>query len=168
LALSIAAPRVERVATIDEESLALAMLRLVELEKSVVEGAGAAPLAACMAGMFPELAGKRTVLVLSGGNVDPSVLGRVIDVGRVTDGRLCRFTAIVSDRPGGLARLTQVIAETGASIQELLHDRAFSGPDIASAHVLCIVETEDRQHVVRLFERLAAAGIRVLPAPPNA
>jgi threonine dehydratase len=164
LAFAIAAPRVDRVVTVSEESLALAMLRLVELEKSVVEGAGAAPLAACMAGKFPELAGQRTVLVLSGGNVDPSILARVIDKGRVADGRLCRFTAVISDRPGGLARLAQVIADTGASVQEIVHDRAFSGPDIAAANVLCTVETEDREHIVRLYQRLAEAGIRVLPA----
>ncbi|MEX2112818.1 MAG: threonine ammonia-lyase [Pirellulales bacterium] len=164
LAFSIAAPRVERVVTVDEEAIALAMLRLVELEKSVVEGAGATTLAACMSGKLPELAGLRTVLVLSGGNVDPSVLGRVIDKGRVADGRLCRFTAVVSDRPGGLARLTKVIADAGASIQDILHDRAFAGPDVGLAHVLCTVETEDRQHMQRVFESLAAAGIRVLPA----
>jgi threonine dehydratase len=164
LAFSIAAPLVERVVTVDEEAIALAMLRLVELEKSVVEGAGATTLAACMTGKLPELAGLRTVLVLSGGNVDPSVLTRVIDKGRVADGRLCRFTAVVSDRPGGLARLTKVIADAGASILDILHDRAFAGPDVGLAHVLCTVETEDRAHLERVFEQLAAANIRVLPA----
>jgi threonine dehydratase len=164
LAFATAAPRVERVVTVGEESLALAMLRLVELEKSVVEGGGAAPLAACMAGKLPEVAGRRTVLVLSGGNVDPSILSRVIDKGRVTDGRLCRFTAEVSDRPGGLALLTRVIADTGASIHDIEHDRAFSGPDVAAVHVLCTVETEDREHIVRLYQRLVEAGIRVVPA----
>jgi threonine dehydratase len=168
LALSIAAPRVERAVTVSEEELALAMLRLLELEKSVVEGAGAAPLAACMSGKLPELAGLHTVLVLSGGNVDPSMLALVIDKGRVADGRLCRFTAVVSDRPGGLARFAQVIADAGASIQEIAHDRAFSGPEIAAAHVLCTVETEDREHIVRVYQRLAEAGIRVLPARTEA
>ncbi|MGD9722588.1 MAG: threonine ammonia-lyase [Pirellulales bacterium] len=164
LAFEIAAPRVERVVSVTEEALALAMLRLVELEKSVVEGAGAAPLAACISGLLPELAGLHTVLVLSGGNVDPSILARVIDKGRVADGRLCRFTAVISDRPGGLAKLTGVIAEAGASIQEILHDRAFSGPDVGLAHVLCTIETADREHIVRVYQRLGEAGIRVLPA----
>ncbi len=163
LSFSIAAPRVERVVTVSEEQLALAMLRLLESEKSVVEGGGAAPLAACMAGKLPELDQAKTVLVLSGGNVDPSVLSRVIDKGRVADGRLCRFTAVISDRPGGLARLTQVIAECGASVQEILHDRAFSGLDVGLAHVLCIVETEDRDHIHRVYQRLGESGIRVLP-----
>jgi threonine dehydratase len=163
LAFETAAPRVDRVVTVSEEALALAMLRLVELEKSVVEGAGAAPLAACMSNMLPELAGLRTVLILSGGNVDPLILTRVIEKGLVTDGRLCRFTAVVSDRPGGLARLTQLIASTGASIEEIFHDRAFSGPDIAAVNVLCTVETADREHVARLFALLAKEGIQFVP-----
>jgi threonine dehydratase len=163
LAFSIAAPRIDRVVTVSEDELSLAMLRLVELEKSVVEGAGAAPLAAAMFGKLPEIAGKRTVLILSGGNVDPLILTRVIEKGLVADGRLCRFTAVVSDRPGSLARLAQLIAQSGASIQEIAHDRAFSGLDIAAAHVLCTVETENREHIERLCQLLEREGISVLP-----
>jgi threonine dehydratase len=163
LAFSIAASRIDRVVTVSEEELSLAMLRLVELEKSVVEGAGAAPLAAMMSGKLPELAGLRTVLILSGGNVDPLILTRVIEKGLVADGRLCRFTAVVSDRPGGLARLAQLIAASGASVQEIAHDRAFSGPDIAAANVLCTVETADREHIDALYKVLEQEGIRVVP-----
>ncbi len=163
LAFAIARSRVDRVVTVSEEELALSMLRLVELEKSVVEGAGAAPLAALAFGKLPELAGMRTVIILSGGNVDPLILSRVIEKGLVADGRLCRFTAVVTDRPGGLARLTQVIADSGASIQELLHDRAFSGPDLAAANVLCTVETADRGHIEELYKALAQADIHVVP-----
>ena len=105
-----------------------------------------------MSGKLPEVAGRRTVMILSGGNVDPLVLTCVIEKGLVADGRLCRFTAVVSDRPGGLARLTQLIASTGASIQEISHDRAFSGADVAAANVLCTVETADRQHVAELYQ----------------
>jgi threonine dehydratase len=163
LAFEIAEARLDRVVTVSEEELALAMLRLVELEKSVVEGAGAAPLAALMSGKLPETAGLRTAIILSGGNVDPLVLSRVIERGLVADGRLCRFTAVVTDRPGGLARLTGVIASSGASIQELVHDRAFSGPDLSAANVLCTVETADRRHIEELYKSLAEAGIRVMP-----
>ncbi len=170
LAFEIARPRVDDVATVGEDELSLAMLRLVELEKSVVEGAGAAPLAALMADKLPQTAGKRTVLVLSGGNIDPLILTRIIEKALVADGRLCRFTAVVADRPGGLARLTQVIAESGASIQEITHDRAFSGPDVGAANVLCTVETANRDHVERLYEILRQAGIMVaplkFPSPP--
>jgi threonine dehydratase len=165
LAFDIARSRVDRVVTVSEEELALAVLRLVELEKSVVEGAGAASLAAVLSGKFPELAGKRTVLILSGGNIDPMILNRVIEKGLVTDGRLCRFTAVVSDRPGGLAHLAQLIAQTGASVKDIAHDRAFSGPDVAAAHVLCTVETADRDHIARLYRLLADEGIEIVPAP---
>ena len=116
-----------------------------------------------MAGKLPELAGRRTVLILSGGNIDPVILTRVIDKGLVADGRLCRFTAVISDRPGGLARLAQLIAATGASIKDIAHDRAFSGSDITSTNVL-FVETSDRDHIGRLFKLLADEGIEVLPA----
>ncbi len=159
LPFELARGRVDRVVTVSEEELSLAVLRLLELEKSVVEGAGAAALAACMAGKLPELAGRRTVLILSGGNIDPVILGRVIDKGLVADGRLCRFTAVISDRPGGLARLAQLIAQTGASIKDIAHDRAFSGSDITSTNVLCTVETSDRDHIQRLFKLLADEGI---------
>ncbi len=174
LAFEIARSRLDGVVTVSEEELSLAMLRLVELEKSVVEGAGAAPLAALMAGKLPETRGRRTVMVLSGGNVDPLILTRVIEKALVADGRLCRFTAVVVDRPGGLARLTQLIAESGASIQEITHDRAFAGPDIGAVNVLCTVETSDRQHLAELYELLAREGIQATPlrfpaptAPPS-
>ena len=101
----------------NEEQIALAILRIVELEKGVVEGAAATTLAACLSGQLPELAGKRVVLLLCGGNIDPNVLSRVIERGLVADGRLSRFTAVISDRPGGLADLTAQIAAVGASIK---------------------------------------------------
>ena len=152
---------VDRVVTVDEASIALAVLRLVELEKSVVEGAGAAPLAAFIAGKLDALKGKRVVLVLAGGNIDLTMLGRVIEVGLVADGRLARFTVTISDRPGGLARLAELIASTGASIREIIHDRAFSGPDLTAVRVVCDVETTGHPHVRKLHEALMAAGLAI-------
>jgi threonine dehydratase len=152
---------VDRVVTVDEASIALAILRLVELEKSVVEGAGATPLAGFIAGKLDALKGKRVVLVLAGGNIDLTMLGRVIEVGLVADGRLARFTVTISDRPGGLARLAELIASTGASIREIIHDRAFSGPDLTAVRVVCDVETTGHEHVRKLREVLAAAGLAI-------
>lgn len=168
LAFAIARPRVDRVVTVSEESLSLAVLRLMELEKSVVEGAGAAPLAACLAGALPELIGKRVVLLLAGGNIDLNVLNRVIERGLVADGRLCRFTATVSDRPGGLALLAQRIADCGASILEIEHDREFSGPDINAVNIRCTVETADRQHIAELYRRLKDVGVPIIPTTQTA
>ena len=153
---------VDRVVTVDEASIALAILRLIELEKSVVEGAGATPLAAFLAGKLPELKGKRVVLVLCGGNIDLTMLDRVIEVGLVADGRLARFTVSITDRPGGLARLADVIASTGASIKEIVHDRAFSGPDLSEVRVVCVVETTGRAHIDELHRSLARAGVKVV------
>jgi len=130
---------VDQVVTVDEAAIALAVLRLIELEKSVVEGAGAAPLAALLAGKLDLLKGRSVVLVLAGGNIDLTMLDRVIEVGLVADGRLSRFTVSISDRPGGLARLAEVIASAGASIKEIVHDRAFSGPDLSEVRVVCVV-----------------------------
>src|SRR5262245_66012097 len=86
-AFQIARPLVDLTSTVTEEEIALAILRLVELEKSVVEGAAATPLAACMSGKMKKLNGKRMVLLLCGGNIDPNVLSRVIERGLVADGR---------------------------------------------------------------------------------
>jgi threonine dehydratase len=152
----------DRVVTVDEAAIALAVLRLIELEKSVVEGAGAAPLAAFLAGKLDALAGRNVVLVLCGGNIDLTMLDRVIEVGLVADGRLARFTVSISDRPGGLARLAQLIASTGASIKEIVHDRAFAGPDLSAVRVVCVVETTGHEHVDALHRALREAGVDVV------
>jgi threonine dehydratase len=153
---------VDRVVTVDEASIALAILRLIELEKSVVEGAGATPLAAFIAGKLRHLEGRTVVLTLCGGNIDTNMLGRVLDIGLVADGRLSRFTVSVLDRPGGLARLTSAIAASGASIHELAHDRAFSGPNVAEVRVICVVETTGHDHVRALHEALRGAGFAIV------
>jgi len=157
---------VDQVVTVDEATIALAVLRLIELEKSVVEGAGAAPLAAFLSGKLDALKRKDVVLVLCGGNIDLTILDRVIEIGLVTDGRLSRFTVSISDRPGGLARLAEVIASTGASIKEIVHDRAFSGPELSEVRVVCVVETTGHDHVLQLHRALADAKVKIVrPAP---
>ncbi len=161
-AFAVARSLVDRAVTVTEEQIAVSILRIVELEKGVVEGAAATPLAACLSGQLPDLAGKRVVLLLCGGNIDPNVLSRVVERGLVADGRLCRFTAIISDRPGGLADLTAKIASTGASIKQVVHDRAFAGSDVSAVHVLCTVETRNQQHLTELRARLKEHGVRTL------
>jgi len=163
-ALAIARQYVDRVVTVSEEQIALSILRLIELEKSVVEGAGAAPLAALLSGQLPELKGKVVALLLCGGNIDPLVLGRIIEVGLAADGRLAQLIATISDRPGGLAHLASIIAQAGASVQQITHDRVFSGPDVSSVRVICDVETRDRAHLQELLESLTKHGVVVRSA----
>jgi threonine dehydratase len=163
-AFQIARPLVDDVAIVTEEEIALAILHLIELEKSVVEGAAATSLAACMSGKLKELAGKRVVLLICGGNIDPNVLSRVIESGLVADGRLGRFRAIISDRPGGLADLAAQIASTGASIKQVVHDRAFASPDVSAVNVLCTVETRDHKHLAELRALLKSRGVETYDA----
>ncbi|MBI2518052.1 MAG: threonine ammonia-lyase [Opitutae bacterium] len=163
-AFSLIRPRVDRVVRVGEDWIALAILRMVEMEKTVVEGAAVTPLAAMMAGLLPELKGKRVVLVTCGGNIDPAILSRIIEKGLVRDGRITRFTAIISDRPGGLAELTRVIADSGASIKDIEHDRAFSGPDVSAVNAVCTVETRDHAHIRELHRALRRHGFPVIVA----
>jgi len=163
--LAISRPLVQRMVQVEEEALALAMLRLAELEKCIIEGAGAVGLAALLSGALPDLAGKRVVLLLSGGNIDPLAHSRVIERGLAADGRIYRFDVLLSDRPGGLAHLSSILAAAGANVTEIVHNRTFAGPDLSRVHVLCTVETRDRAHIDEIEQRLAANGVELIPAP---
>jgi threonine dehydratase len=160
-AFAIARHLVKKTVLVRERELALAILRLMELEKAVVEGAGAAPLAACLAGLLPELKGKKVVLPLCGGNIDLTTLGRILERGLASDGRLCRFSAIISDRPGGLARFAGLLAEEGVSIIDIAHDRAFANDDVNTVKVHCVVETRDAEHIEVLRQRLTREGFEL-------
>lgn len=107
--------------TVSEKLIALAILRLIEMEKLVVEGGGAAALAAVLPGgpLFGKYKGKKVCVLLCGGNIDTTVLGRVMERGLSADSRLVRFGAKVSDRPGGIAQLTRDMADLGASVKVL-------------------------------------------------
>jgi threonine dehydratase len=158
-AFQIAQSRVDKIVSVSEEQIAIAILRIVELEKGVVEGAAATPLAACLAGHLAEFAGRKCVLLLCGGNIDPNVLSRVIERGLVADGRLGRFVAVISDRPGGLADLAKQIASTGASIKQVVHDRAFAGSNVSAVHVVCTIETRNREHLAEVRAQLKSHGV---------
>ncbi len=160
-AFAIARDRVDALVTVSEADISLAILRLVELEKGVVEGAGAVPLAAFLSGKLQALRGKRVALLLCGGNIDPMVLSRVIEHGVAVDGRLTEFTAVISDRPGGLAELASTIASTGASVQQIDHERAFGEADVSRVTVRCRVEVRDGTHLETLKSALKSKGIQV-------
>jgi threonine dehydratase len=159
--LAIARLLVHELVQVGEEDLALAMLRLAELEKCIIEGAGASGLAALLSGAVADLAGKKVVLLLTGGNIDPLAHSRVIERGLAADGRIYRFDALISDRPGGLAHLSAVLAEVGSNVTEIVHNRTFAGPDLSRVHVLCTVETRDRAHIAELQRCLAENGIQL-------
>jgi threonine dehydratase len=151
---------VDAVVTVDEEELANAVLLLLEIEKTVVEGAGAVPLAALLNRPLG-LGGTRVALVLSGGNIDVTMLARIIERGLVKDGRLVRLTVVLQDRPGALARLTALIAEERANVVHIEHDRAFSRLAIGATEVQLTLETAGRKQIDALRLRLEAAGYTV-------
>ena len=149
---------IDELQLVDEPEIARSVLRLLEMEKMVIEGAAAVPLAAVMP--LPEsLRGKKVVLVLCGGNIDVTVISRIIERGLAADGRLCRIIVRVSDRPGSLARLTAILAATGASVKEISHDRNFGPADVGNVSIACILETRDAAHIEEVHRAIRAAGI---------
>ena len=158
LCLEVARRVVDDLVLVDEAQIATSILRLLELEKTVVEGAGAVPLAAAMDPSL-KLAGKKVVLCLCGGNIDVTLISRVIERGLAAEGRLCRILASISDRPGSLAQFLTLIASTGASIKEVTHDRNFGPADVGQVAISAILETRDSNHIQEIHEALRANGI---------
>jgi len=156
---------VDSVVTVNEEEIANAILLLLEIEKTVVEGAGATTLAALVNKKIA-LAGKTVVLVLSGGNIDVNVISRIIERGLVKDGRLVRLSVLLQDRPGALARLAALVAESRANVLHISHDRAFSHARIGETQVELTLETSGRQQIEAVKRRLGDAGYQVREVDP--
>ncbi len=151
---------VDEIVVVTEEEIANAILLLLEIEKTVVEGAGATTLAALVNRPL-RLDGRAVVLVLSGGNIDVTMLSRIIERGLVKDGRLVRLAVMLVDRPGALARLAALIAESRANILHIEHDRAFSRAGIGESEVELTLETSGREQIDEIKTRLSNAGYRV-------
>ena len=142
---------------VDEGHIEQAVLMLLEIEKTVVEGAGAAGLAALLAEPA-RFAGRKVGLVLCGGNIDPLLLAAIIQRGMVRAGRLARIRVGARDLPGVLARITAVLAEAGANIEEVHHQRAFSALAAQNVEVELVLQTRNQAHIADVVGRLGAAG----------
>ena len=162
LTLPIVQKYVDDVVTVDEEEIANAILLLLEREKTVAEGAGAAALAALVQGKTG-LAGKKVGVLVSGGNIDVTLLARIIERGLVKDGRMARMRVHVPDHPGALHRLTGLIAEQRANILSIDHNRAFGKVTLGETAVDCILETRGPEHIQAITDALAGAGYAVEP-----
>src|SRR5207249_175664 len=150
---------VDDVVTVDDEEIAMAILRLLEREKTVAEGAGAAGVAA-MLQQRTALRVKKTAVIISGGNIDVMLLAHIIERGLVKDGRLVRFRVTLPDHPGSLERLTHLIGELRANIVQVLHDRTYFGVHLGESTVDVTMETRGPEHVGELETALKAAGYR--------
>jgi len=160
LTMDIIRALVDEIVVVTEEEIANAILLLLEIEKTVVEGAGATTLAALLNRPL-RLDGRAVVLVLSGGNIDVTMISRIIERGLVKDGRLVRLAVMLVDRPGALARLTTLIAESRANILHIEHHRAFSRGGIGESEVELTLETSGREQIDEIKTRLSSAGYRV-------
>jgi len=149
--------RVDDLVLVDEGDIEQAVLMLLEIEKTVVEGAGAAGLAALLKHR-ERFAGRKVGLVLCGGNIDPLLLAAIIERGMVRAGRLARISVGARDTPGVLARITAVVAEAGANIDEVHHQRAFSTLSAQNVEVELVLQTRNLAHVAEVVGALQGAG----------
>ncbi len=152
---------VDDIVTVEEEDIARAILLLLEREKTVVEGAGAVPLAALLAGGILVENGERVAGVLCGGNIDVNMISRIIQRGLVGDGRLAHLIVKVKDRPGSLARLTELVAGMGANVLDIHHRRGFADISVGDVEIVLELETRGREHVAEIIGALEGRGISV-------
>jgi len=157
LTLPIIKERVSDILLVDEGDIEQAIVMLLEIEKTVVEGAGAAGLAAVLKHRARFL-GKRVGLVLSGGNIDPLMLAGIIERGMVRTGRLTRLTIEMRDLPGALAQVTSCLGEMNANIEQIAHQRAFTNLPVQAVEVEFVLATRSHDHVRQIIEALARIG----------
>jgi threonine dehydratase len=148
---------VDDIVTVDEEEIANAILLLLEREKTLAEGAGAAAIAALINHKTP-LSGKKVAVLVCGGNIDVSLLSRIMERGLVKDGRLVRLRVHLPDYPGALHRLTGILAQHRANIVETSYDRAYYGVNLGDTAIDITMETRGPDHIVELLSALSASG----------
>jgi threonine dehydratase len=150
---------VDEIVTVDEDEIASAILVLLEREKTLAEGAGAAALAALLQNKT-SLNGAHTAVMVCGGNIDVTLLSRIIERGLVQDGRLIRLRIHLLDKPGALADLTRLIASYRANIVDTLHNRAYYGVNLGDTVIDITMETRGREQVTELLAALTAEGYK--------
>ncbi|MGB3562611.1 MAG: threonine ammonia-lyase [Thermoanaerobaculia bacterium] len=164
---------VDGIELVSEEEIEAAVVELLVVGKSLTEGAGAAGYCAVRQGRFPGLAGRRVVVVLCGANIDTNILGRIIERSLLKQHRLVRLRITIKDRPGGLSDLLDVVAEQGANVLHIHHDRVFTDTAFWQVEARLTLETRNREHIEELNAALRAAGYgrieelstRLVPGP---
>ena len=152
---------VDEVVTVSDDEISAAILALMEKHKLVTEGAGATAVAAAMFQKV-DLKGKKAVCVLSGGNIDVTILSRVIRRGLLMSGRNCQLMIELVDKPGQLTRVSQVISSLGGNVTEVYHERANPGADVNGCYLRIVLETRNFEHINEIKEGLKAQGFKLL------
>ena len=159
LTLPLVSRYVDEIVTVDDEEIASAILLLLEQEKTLAEGAGAAALAALVQAKS-NLRNRRTAVLVSGGNIDVTLLAKIIERGLVKDGRQLRIRIYLQDRPGALFSLTEILAAQRANIVETVHNRAYYGVSLGETVIDVTVETRGAGHITAINHALHEAGFR--------
>lgn len=160
LTFELCSEYVDEVVTVSEDEIASAILTLMETQKTVSEGAGATSVAAAMFGKADTT--KKTVCVVSGGNIDVGILSRVITKGLTKAGRITEIKTKVTDKPGSLMNMLHIVAQTGANIMSVDHKREDKESEINSCVVYMVLETRNTEHVEQIHGDLEAAGYSIL------
>lgn len=153
---------VDGIVTVTDDEIALAILTLLEQQKLIAEGAGAVPVAAVMNGKIPDIDGKNVVCVVSGGNIDVTILSRVIERGLKMGGRTADIVIALSDKPGQLSGVSQIVAEQGANVVSVNYDSTDLDMNITDCYLKIGVETRNFEHIVAVKKALTDAGFKVL------
>lgn len=153
---------VDGIVTVTDDEIALAILTLLEQQKLIAEGAGAVPVAAVLANKIPDIKGKNVCCIVSGGNIDVNILSRVIERGLKMKGRTARITIALSDKPGQLADVSRIIANTGANVISVNYDSSDLDMNITDCYLRISVETRNSSHIVDIKKTLRNAGYEVV------
>ena len=148
---------VDKIVTVSDDEISAAILALMERHKLVTEGAGAVPVAAAMFGKL-DLEGKKTVCVLSGGNIDVTILSRVIKRGLLMSGRTCQLMIELVDKPGQLKNVSRIIADLGGNVISVHHERANEGSDVNGCYLRITLETRNYEHIAEIKKALVDSG----------
>ena len=163
LTFSLTEQYVDEIVTVSDDEIAVAILDLMEAQKLVSEGAGAVAVAAALSGKIP-LKGKKTALIVSGGNIDVTILSRVIDRALIKEGRLADITIELIDKPGQLVEVSSIIASKGANVTGVFHDKNGNEANINNCTLRVKMETRDRAHIEEIKDALASAGFKIVGA----
>ena len=153
---------VDGVVSVTDDQVSAAILALIEKQKMIAEGAGAVSLAAVMFGKIPGIAGKKVVCLISGGNIDVTILSRVINRGLLMSGRTTTMTVELLDKPGQLVAVSAIIAGCGGNVIGVLHERSNEGSDVNGCYLRLNIETRDFAHIKEIEEALKSHGFKLL------
>lgn len=152
---------VDKIVTVTDDEISAAILALMEQQKLVTEGAGATPVAAAMFNKV-DIKGKKVVCLCSGGNIDVTILSRVIKRGLLMSGRTCQFTIELADKPGQLKNVSRIIADLGGNVTSVHHERANEGSDVTGCYLRIVMETRNYEHIAEIKKGLTDFGFKLV------